>query len=733
MTLAKVIVDISTSAVDKIFDYLIPPEMPLQVGDRVNVPFGNKIIEGYVIEIVSETDSKYKLKNILARLDAEPIITAEMLELMHYMRTAFYLRYVDCLRLFLPSKLRGGKIKELTREYLTVNKDIPIIDMLDAVGNRAKSQKKLLENIGDGDFLTNLNADYGVSAVKALVDKGFLIKTSERVMRKPFNDVLSIQEKTVELTEEQRQAVNIVENTDKRTILLHGVTGSGKTEVYLTLIDNAIKRGKTAIMLVPEISLTPQMLRIFRSRYGEGVALLHSGLSAGERFDEWQRIYSGDANVVLGARSAIFSPLKNVGIIILDEEHDQSYISDSNPRFNALDVAIWRGEYNNAHVVLGSATPSLESYNNANSGKYALASMTKRITDKGLPTISVVDMAREIMDGNAGIFSRELKTDLVAEVKKGNQVIIFLNRRGFASFQMCKQCGYVAKCTDCDIALTYHTEDKMLKCHYCGKRYKPLTHCPNCGSEHIRYGKAGTEKVVDEVKSLLPDVKVLRLDNDTTRTKTAYHEILGAFRRGEAQVLVGTQMVAKGHDFPNVTLVGILDADMSLYYSSYMSNERTFQLLTQVSGRAGRAEKQGKVIVHTYTPNHFIFKLIKQNNYKAFFDKEVNTREISKFPPFTTIVRILVRSEDEMKTVEQTKSIFEGIKSLKQDYESEFVYCAAMKAPVARIEKLYRYQIIMRILRGKQSEIIDSIYSIVDKSRTNDISIFIELNPNDMR
>lgn len=733
MTLAKVIVDISTSAVDKIFDYLIPPEMPLQVGDRVNVPFGNKIIEGYVIEIVSETDSKYKLKNILARLDAEPIITAEMLELMHYMRTAFYLRYVDCLRLFLPSKLRGGKIKELTREYLTVNKDIPIIDMLDAVGNRAKSQRKLLENIGDGDFLTNLNADYGVSAVKALVDKGFLIKTSERVMRKPFNDVLSSQEKNVELTEEQRQAVNIVENTDKRTILLHGVTGSGKTEVYLTLIDNAIKRGKTAIMLVPEISLTPQMLRIFRSRYGEGVALLHSGLSAGERFDEWQRIYSGDANVVLGARSAIFSPLKNVGIIILDEEHDQSYVSDSNPRFNALDVAIWRGEYNNAHVVLGSATPSLESYNNANSGKYALASMTKRITDKGLPTISVVDMAREIMDGNAGIFSRELKTDIVAEVKKGNQVIIFLNRRGFASFQMCKQCGYVAKCTDCDIALTYHTEDKMLKCHYCGKRYKPLTHCPNCGSEHIRYGKAGTEKVVDEVKSLLPDVKVLRLDNDTTRTKTAYHEILGAFRRGEAQVLVGTQMVAKGHDFPNVTLVGILDADMSLYYSSYMSNERTFQLLTQVSGRAGRAEKQGKVIVQTYTPNHFIFKLIKQNNYKAFFDKEVNTREISKFPPFTTIVRILVRSEDEMKTVEQTKSIFEGIKSLKQDYESEFVYCAAMKAPVARIEKLYRYQIIMRILRGKQSEIIDSIYSIVDKSRTNDISIFIELNPNDMR
>lgn len=733
MTLAKVIVDISTSAVDKIFDYLIPPEMPLQVGDRVNVPFGNKIIEGYVIEIADETDSKYKLKNILARLDAEPIITTEMLELMHYMRTAFYLRYVDCLRLFLPSKLRGGKIKELTREYLTVNKDISILEMLDAVGNRAKSQRKLLENIGDGDFLTNLNADYGVSAVKALVDKGFLIKTSERVMRKPFNDVLSTKEKTVELTEEQNQAVNIVENTDKRTILLHGVTGSGKTEVYLTLIDNAIKRGKTAIMLVPEISLTPQMLRIFRSRYGEGVALLHSGLSAGERFDEWQRIYSGDANVVLGARSAIFSPLKNVGIIILDEEHDQSYISDSNPRFNALDVAIWRGEYNNAHVVLGSATPSLESYNNANSGKYALASMTKRITDKGLPIISVVDMAREIMDGNAGIFSRELKTDIVAEVKKGNQVIIFLNRRGFASFQMCKQCGYVAKCTDCDIALTYHTEDKMLKCHYCGKRYKPLTHCPNCGSEHIRYGKAGTEKVVDEVKSLLPDVKVLRLDNDTTRTKTAYHEILGAFRRGEAQVLVGTQMVAKGHDFPNVTLVGILDADMSLYYSSYMSNERTFQLLTQVSGRAGRAEKQGKVIVQTYTPNHFIFKLIKQNNYKAFFDKEVNTREISKFPPFTTIVRILVRSEDEMKTVEQTKSIFEGIKSLKQDYESEFVYCAAMKAPVARIEKLYRYQIIIRILRGKQSEIIDSIYSIVDKSRTNDISVFIELNPNDMR
>lgn len=733
MTIAKVIVDISTSAVDKIFDYLIPPDMPLQIGDRVHVPFGSKTIEGYVIDIVAQNESKYKLKYISARLDAEPIITTEMLELMHYMRTAFYLRYVDCLRLFLPSKLRGGKIKELTREFVSVNKAIPIEEMLQSVGNRAKSQKKLLENIGEGDFLTNLNADYGASAVKSLIEKGFLIKTSERVMRKPFNDVKSESEKAVELTEEQKKAVEIIENTDKRTILLHGVTGSGKTEVYLTLIDHAIKQGKTAIMLVPEISLTPQMLRIFRSRYGEGVALLHSGLSAGERFDEWQRIYSGDANVVLGARSAIFSPLKNIGIIILDEEHDQSYVSDNNPRFNAIDVAIWRGDYNSAHVVLGSATPSLESYNNASKGKYALASMTKRITDKGLPTISVVDMAREIMDGNAEIFSRELKADLVNEIKNGNQVIIFLNRRGFASFQMCKQCGYVAKCTDCDIALTYHTEDKMLKCHYCGKRYKPLTHCPNCGSEHIRYGKAGTEKVVDEVKKLLPNVKVLRLDNDTTRTKTAYHEILGAFRRGDAQVLVGTQMVAKGHDFPNVTLVGILDADMSLYYSSYMSNERTFQLLTQVSGRAGRAEKQGKVIVQTYTPNHFIFNLIKQNNYKSFFDKEVNTREISKFPPFTTIVRILVRSEDEMKTVEQTKKIFEGIKALKQDFDNEFVYCAAMKAPVARIEKLYRYQIIIRLLRDKQNVIIDAIYSIVDNSQSNDISVFIELNPNDMR
>lgn len=733
MTVAKVIVDISTSAVDKIFDYLIPPDMPLQIGDRVNVPFGSKTIEGYVIDIVTQNESKFKLKYISARLDAEPIITTEMLELMHYMRTAFYLRYVDCLRLFLPSKLRGGKIKELTREFVSVNKAIPIDEMLQSVGNRAKSQKNLLENIGEGDFLTNLNADYGASAVKSLIEKGFLIKTSERVMRKPFDDVKSESEKAVELTEEQNKAVEIIENTDKRTVLLHGVTGSGKTEVYLTLIDHAIKQGKTAIMLVPEISLTPQMLRIFRSRYGEGVALLHSGLSAGERFDEWQRIYSGDANVVLGARSAIFSPLKNIGIIILDEEHDQSYVSDNNPRFNAIDVAIWRGDYNGAHVVLGSATPSLESYNNASKGKYALASMTKRITDKGLPTISVVDMAREIMDGNSGIFSRELKADLVSEINSGNQVIIFLNRRGFASFQMCKQCGYVAKCTDCDIALTYHTEDKMLKCHYCGKRYKPLTHCPNCGSEHIRYGKAGTEKVVDEVKKLLPNVKVLRLDNDTTRTKTAYHEILGAFRRGDAQVLVGTQMVAKGHDFPNVTLVGILDADMSLYYSSYMSNERTFQLLTQVSGRAGRAEKQGKVIVQTYTPNHFIFKLIKQNNYKSFFDKEVNTREISKFPPFTTIVRILVRSEDEMKTVEQTKKIFEGIKALKQDFDNEFVYCAAMKAPVARIEKLYRYQIIIRLLRDKQEAIIDAIYSIVDKSQSNDISVFVELNPNDMR
>lgn len=733
MITAKVIVDISTSNVDKVFDYAIPNDMDLHAGCRVSVPFGNKYIEGFCIEIGESGELPYALKPIAALLDSEALITEEMIELMHYMKSAFYVRYVDCLRLFIPSKLRGGRVKELEREYVTLDENKSREEIIVAIGKRAKAQCKIIENIpSDGEFVSVLGAEYGAQAVKALIDKGFLIKNKKSVYRKPFKEIGGVH-KDVTLTNEQLNALKSIFADGNNVSLLHGVTGSGKTEVYLQAIDRVLEQGRTAIMLVPEISLTPQMLGIFRARYGDGVAMLHSGLSDGERYDEWKRLHDGSVKVALGARSAIFAPLKNVGLIIVDEEHDQSYISENNPRFNAIEVAEFRAKYNGAKLVLGSATPSIDSYRKAKNSEYRLITMAKRIADYGLPDIIVIDMAKELMSGNFGIFARELSDDITAEVKKGNQVIIFLNRRGYSSFMMCKECGYIAKCTDCDVPLTLHNDDNMLKCHYCNKRFKPLTQCPTCGSAKIRHGKVGTEQVVEELKSILPGIGILRLDNDTTSTKAAYRDILGAFRRKEAQILVGTQMIAKGHDFPDVTLVGVLDADMSLYYSNYMSNEKTFQLITQVAGRAGRADKPGKVIIQTYSPKHFVFNYIRQNNYKGFYEKEINTRELSKFPPFTTILRILVRSENEQTAIDCTKNIFAGVKEIVSAHKKEFIYYQAMKAPLGKIERKHRYQIIMRIARNDEKEIVRLIYALVDDNQVNNASIFVEINPSDMR
>lgn len=404
--------------------------------------------------------------------------------------------------------------------------------------------------------------------------------------------------------------------------MLHGVTGSGKTEVYMHCIEDALSKNKTAIMLVPEISLTPQVFLQFKERFGDKVAILHSGLSQGERFDEWRRLRSGEATVAVGARSAIFAPLENLGVIIIDEEHDGSYVSEGNPRYDTVEIAGFRAGYNSCPLVLGSATPSVESYYKAEKGEYKLLELPHRINNLLLPEMEVVDMSRELRAGNRDVFSTSLKDALRKTIAAKEQAIIFLNRRGFASFVMCKDCGFILKCKDCDVSLTYHKEDNQLKCHYCGKRYEMIDRCPICHGTNIRQGRIGTERVVEEVRKVLPEARVLRMDNDTTSEKGAHQRILSAFSKGEADVLVGTQMIAKGHDFQNVTLVGILDADFSLYLSDYRSNERTFQLITQVAGRAGRAGKSGKVIIQTYTPRHYVFRYAASYDYKNFYLKE---------------------------------------------------------------------------------------------------------------
>lgn len=729
--IAKVIVDISNSEIDKIFDYEIPSNLNVQKGSRVLVPFGTKRIEGFCIDIAQTSDVP-SLKSVEGVLDEFVCISEEMLELMKYMKQKFYIRYVDSLRLFIPSKLRGGRVKELTRIFVKLNPVFDYEQIVDAVPPRAKSQLAIIERLKDGgEFLTVLNTEYSVSAINTLVSKGLLIKTTEQVERKPMQSVQGAV-KDFDLRPQQKRALETIFSTKKDTVLLNGVTGSGKTLVYMTAIQKVFDEGKSAIMLVPEISLTPQMLRNFRGYFGDRVAMLHSGLSDGERFDEWKRLLKGEASIVVGARSAIFAPLKNVGLIIVDEEHDASYISESNPRYKTVDIARFRAKYNGAKVVLGSATPSIESYLAAKNGEYALAVMDQRISDKGMPKIEIVNMSNELLMGNDGIFSAKLEAELKNTIQRGEQAMIFLNRRGHSSFVMCRKCGYIAKCTDCDISLTYHSVDNMLKCHYCGKRYKMLTNCPDCGSTSIRYGKLGTQRVVEEIHRLFPDVKVLRMDNETTATKTAYLDILGAFAAKEAQVLVGTQMIAKGHDFPDVTLVGILDADMSLYHQDYRSNERTFQLVTQVAGRAGRSDKGGKVILQTYSPNHYVYRFASNYDYQGFFEKENNVRQTTNFPPYTTIIRVLMTSEDEDKVIEAAKKIYRELLDYAHKNSEEFLYIQAMKSPVGRIQNKYRYQIIARIKRKKEDEIIAEFYGVIDNNKFRQVSVFAEINPQNM-
>lgn len=729
--IAKVIVDISNSEIDKIFDYEIPSNLNVQKGSRVLVPFGTKRIEGFCIDI-AQSSSVPSLKSVEGVLDEFVCISDEMLELMKYMKQKFYIRYVDSLRLFIPSKLRGGRVKELTRIFVSLNPMFDYEQIVDAIPPRAKSQLAIIERLKDGgEFLTVLNTEYSVSAINSLVSKGLLVKTTEQVERKPMQSIKG-GAKNFDLRPQQKRALDTIFSTQKDTVLLNGVTGSGKTLVYMTAIQRVLDEGKNAVMLVPEISLTPQMLKNFRGYFGDTVAMLHSGLSDGERFDEWKRLLKGEARIVVGARSAIFAPLKNIGLIIVDEEHDASYISESNPRYRTVDIARFRAKYNNAKVVLGSATPSIESYLLAKQNEYALAVMDQRISDKGMPKIEIVNMSNELLMGNDGIFSAKLESELKSTLEKGEQAMIFLNRRGHSSFVMCRKCGYIAKCTDCDISLTYHSVDNMLKCHYCGKRYKMLTNCPDCGSTSIRYGKLGTQRVVEEIQRLFPDVKVLRMDNETTATKTAYLDILGAFAAKEAQVLVGTQMIAKGHDFPDVTLVCILDADMSLYHQDYRSNERTFQLVTQVAGRAGRSDKGGKVVLQTYSPNHYVYRFASNYDYQGFFEKENNVRQTTNFPPYTTIIRVLMTAEDEDKVIESAKKIYRELLDYAHQNTDDFLYIQAMKSPVGRIQNKYRYQIIARIKRKNEDRIIAKFYDVIDNNKFRQVSVFAEINPQNM-
>lgn len=730
--IAEVIVDIAHSEVDKVFDYDCGG-LDVSVGSRVIVPFGKMKIEGVVIALKQTSEYMANgIKKIIRLLDSAPAITKECIELLSFMREKYHLTKASILRLFLPTEMRKGKVREKLVTFVTVNTDLDFESALSSIPQRSKSERGALEFMRDVKTckIAELKSKFANDSVNRLVEKGYLKKEEKRENRTPYSS-LEGYSKNVELTDEQKNAIASIEATDKRVTLIHGVTGSGKTVVYLRLIREAVESGKTAIMLVPEISLTPQMFRQLKAEFGDNAAILHSGLSAGEKFDEWWRLRSGEAKIAVGARSAIFAPLENLGVIIIDEEHDGSYTSESNPRYFTFDVAKFRADYNDCKLVLGSATPSVETYLRAKEGAFNLVKLPHRINKKPLPEMIIADMRTEVRRGNDSAFSSALVSELEDCLKKGNQAIIFLNRRGYSQHVVCRECGYVAKCENCDVALNYHSVGNVLKCHYCGATYKMLTACPDCGSIHINYVGTGTQRVVAELKKRFPSARILRMDNDTTQNKEGHLKILEQFSRHEADILVGTQMIAKGHDFPSVTLVGILDADMSLFFSDYRSGERTFQLITQVAGRSGRAGDKGVVVLQTYNPDNPVLRFATKYDYEGFFEREISLRKTTSYPPYATIVRVMVESDDEEKGVEALRKVYEGLSALKERESDAFLFFNKMKSPIKRLKNKFRFQVLMRI-DYKREDVLNQIYELSLPVSDKNALVYVEINPGNL-
>jgi len=721
--IAEVIVDIAHSEVDKIFDYLC--ESGLEAGSRVRVPFGNTFVAGFVVGLKEKSDyPEEKLKKIDKACDGVPAINKECLSLAKFMSARYGAPMALSLRLFIPPEMRTDKVREAYRRVAYLASEGCVFSK--SAKKQAELYNYLCENKScDCAFLSE---KFSPSALNALIKKGAVRVEYEKRQRTPYKHVGGEREEHT-LTAEQSAALSAIKASSACVQLIHGVTGSGKTEIYLKYIEEQLKVGKTAIFLVPEISLTPQMLSKLRAKFADDAAILHSGLSAGERFDEWQRLRSGEAKIAIGARSAIFAPIENVGAIIIDEEHDSSYSSESAPRYSTFEIAKKRAEYNGCKLILGSATPSVETYMRAKNGEFNLIRLKNRINAMPMPDVIISDMRREAKRGNNTVYSSALREELEKCLREKNQAILFLNRRGYSRSVICTECGYVAKCEHCDIALTYHVEENCLKCHYCGAKYKMLSSCPECGGRKLNYSGIGTERVVSDLKKMYPQARILRMDNDTAGGKEGHYKILKQFASKEADILVGTQMIAKGHDFPSVTLAGIIDADMSLHFSDFRSGERTFQLITQVAGRSGRGATPGKVVLQTYDPQNSVLQFAIKYDYEGFFQNEISLRKAAAFPPFALIVRVMVTGEDETKTIEALKEVYFKLEKIYLENKEQFMFFDKMRSPVKKIQNKERFQILMRM---KNSRLLPEIYAVCADCKSKEAMVYVEENPGNL-
>jgi len=777
MKVANIILDLKTKSVDRPFTYSIPDRFlnVCQIGERCYVDFNHMKRMGIIISIDDITDI-FNLKEIDDLIDIEPVLTKELIDVGMYLSKTSCYPLITYLETMIPNVLKvsySKTLKLIDKDDFKLNlifnsKDEIEYDSLDKSDletikdalknkkvelvlsyNRKESIKyiKYVKLLKESDKLTSkrkevidylkrnnneclwldLRDDLNVSldTLYRMEDIG-LITIFEKEAYRDITTLKPLQDKRVEFTSEQEEVFNILKNnlSNNVTYLLHGITGSGKTEIYLNLIEEVIRNGKEAIILVPEISLTPMMVNRFKSRFGSDVAIFHSELSDNTRYDEWRKVLRGEVKIAVGARSAVFAPFKNLGIIIIDEEHESSYKQDNSPMYHARDVAERRCKLNNCMLLLGSATPSIESYARCLKDVYKLVELKKRANNFGLPETITVDLNEEFRKGMKGYISDTLKKEIEDRLEKGEQSLLLLNRRGYSSFVMCRACGHVEKCPNCDVSLTYHQFDNSLKCHYCGYEKPLITSCSKCNSPFLERMGMGTEKLEEELNKLFPRAKTVRMDNDTTRGKNGHEKVLYDFENN-GDILLGTQMIAKGLDFPNVTLVGVINADQSLMIPDFRSKEETFELLTQVSGRAGRGNKPGKVIVQTHNKNHYAIKYGLLQDYNGFFNEEMKVRKIARFVPFYYMTQIKIKSKD-MK--ECYNEAFKIKMSLIDKYrEDELIVMGPIKPTISKIDSFYIFNIVIKYKVVKDLD--ETLKDIYDKESNNGVLISIDRFP----
>ena len=719
---ADVIIEYGNKAVDTLFTYIIPDNLreKIKIGHRVLVPFNNREIEGFVLDISNEFNSKYELKEISSLCDLEPVLNEEMIILGEKIQKEILCSRISIYQAMLPKAL---KAKHNTNIGIKMNRYITLNISRDEAlryieGCRFAKQKEIISKLLDNDkiLLSNVN-----SSINTLIRNGVIKYIYEEVNR--YVSKSSGKYRIVKLNSLQEEVVNSVKLEEYNKYLLWGVTGSGKTEVYMELIDKVLKQGKNAIMLVPEISLTPQIVDRFVTRFGTDIAILHSGLSDYEKYDEYRKIINEKVRIVVGARSAVFAPLKNIGIIIMDEEHSNTYKQDNSPRYHARDVAMMRGEYHNAPVLLGSATPSLESFARAGRGVYKLLTLTKRAGGGELPDVQIVDMKSEIKKGNF-ILSELLVKKIKEKLANNEQIILLLNRRGYSSMLTCRDCGNVLKCPNCDISLTYHKSSNTNRCHYCNYSIKNVDKCNVCGSSNIKEYGLGTEKLEEEIVRMF-SARVVRMDMDTTSKKGMHEKIIADFGDHKYDILLGTQMIAKGLDFPLVTLVGVINADSSLNVPDFRSAENTYQLLSQVAGRAGRGNLVGEVIIQSYNPEHYSITYAKKHDYLSFYKEEMSIRKLLNYPPYYYITLVNISSRNYEDGFKEANKIGEY---LKRNLDKNTIVLGPSMANVFRINNVYHYQCIIKykkdLLLNQVLTKLDEIY----KSNTK-VQILLDVNP----